>query len=558
MSSEGRATVGVDFGTESARAILVDVATGRELATAVHPYPSGVIDQRVPGESAVLPPDWALQDPDDYLEALGVTVRAVLAESKIDPNDVIGIGIDCTACTMLPVTAEGIPLCRLPDLRPDPHAWVKLWKHHAAQPEADLINETAETRGERWLDRYGRRTSSEWFFAKALQILDEAPGIYSRADRLIEAADWVVWQLTGVETRNSCTAGYKALWSKRDGFPDRSFFDALAGGFADVVDEKMSRDISTPGERAGEINPDAAALTGLRPGTPVAVANVDAHVSVPAATVVTPGSLVAVMGTSTCHLALADVDRVVPGFCGVVEDGIIPGMFGYEAGQAAVGDMFAWFAGLISPSGDSSEELHWALEREAGLLEPGESGLVALDWWNGNRSILVDAELTGLLIGATLATGPGDIYRALLEATVFGTRVIIETLEQSGITVDEMVVCGGLPFQNRLLMQLSADITGRPVRVAASRQAPALGSAMFAAVAAGTELGGYGSIVEASERMARLGEDEYLPNEPTRTVYDDLYAIYKDLHDTMASDSSGMRRLRSVQDRARKQTVVPA
>lgn len=556
MSDPGKVTVGVDFGTESARAVLVDVSTGQELASAVHRYRSGVIDQRLPEGGTALPPDWALQDPDDYLEALGATVRGVLVRSGIDSSEVIGIGIDFTACTMLPVTADGTPLCRFPDLRPDPHSWVKLWKHHAAQPEADLINETAETRGEPWLDRYGRRTSSEWFFAKALQILDESPAIYARADRLIEAADWVVWQLTGVETRNSCTAGYKALWSKSEGFPDRGFFGALASGFADVIDEKMSRDIASIGGRAGVITADAAALTGLRSGTPVAVANVDAHVSVPAATVVSPGSLVAVMGTSTCHVAVAEVDRVVPGFCGVVEDGVIPDLFGYEAGQAAVGDMFAWFTGLLSGDGDSAENLHQSLELEAGALRPGESGLVALDWWNGNRSILVDAELTGLLIGATLATAPGDIYRALLEATVFGTRVIIETLEKAGIGVDEMVVCGGLPFQNRLLMQLTADITGRPVRVAASRQTPALGSAMFAAVAAGPELGGHASIVEASERMARLGPDEYLPNESAKPVYDDLYGVYLDLHDTMSTDSSEMRRVRSVQDRARRASAV--
>jgi L-ribulokinase len=562
MSSEPLAVVGVDFGTESARAVLVEVADGRELASAVHRYPSGVIDQRLPGGPA-LEPDWALQDPDDYVEALGATVRAVLAESSIDPANVIGIGIDFTACTMLPVTSDGTPLCRIPELRADPHSWVKLWKHHAAQPEADLINETAEQRGEGWLDRYGRRTSSEWFFAKALQILDEAPGIYARADRLIEAADWVIWQLTGVETRNSCTAGYKALWSKQEGFPDRGFFAALAPSFADVVDEKMSRDIASPGERAGVVSADASVLTGLRPGTAVAVANVDAHVSVPAATVVTPGSLVAVMGTSTCHLALAEVDRVVPGFCGVVEDGVVPGLFGYEAGQAAVGDMFAWYTELVAGEGRSTGEVHRSLEKEAGELRPGETGLIALDWWNGNRSILVDADLTGLLMGATLATRPGEIYRALLESSVFGTRVIIEALEASGIGVEEIVACGGLPFQNKLLMQLSADITGRPVKVAASQQAPALGSAMFAAVAAGPELGGYGSIVEASQRMARLGDDIYQPDETSKSNYDDLYSIFKELHDTMAGSSSPMRSLRTVQATTREAMtretrVVPA
>jgi L-ribulokinase len=549
-----KTAVGVDFGTESARAVLVDVADGRELASAVHRYPSGVIDERLPDGGPTLPPDWALQDPDDYLTALGETVRSVLAESGVEPGDVIGIGIDFTACTMLPVTADGAPLSRAPDLRHNPHAWVKLWKHHAAQPEADLINQTAASRGEPWLDRYGRRTSSEWFYAKALQIFDEAPEVYRRADRLIEAADWVIWQLTGVETRNSCTAGYKALWSKQEGFPDREFFGALAPGFADVVDEKMSRQISSPGQRAGVVSEAGSALTGLAPGTPVAVANVDAHVSVPAATVVGPGRLVAVMGTSTCHLALADVDRVVPGFCGVVEDGVIPGMFGYEAGQAAVGDMFAWFTDLLA----GADVSHSGLELEAAGLAPGETGLVALDWWNGNRSILVDADLTGLLMGLTLATGPAEIYRALLEATVFGTRVIIQSLEEAGIPVDEIVACGGLPFQNRLLMQLTADITGRPVRVAESRQAPALGAAMFAAVAAGSGLGGYDDIVDASTAMARLGDDEYLPDEAGRSVYDDLYGVYRDLHDTMSSAGSPMRRLRTVQDFARKSMAVPA
>lgn len=546
-----RATVGVDFGTESARAVLVDVATGREIASAVHEYNSGVIDDQLPGDGPILPPDWALQDPDDYLESLGMTVKAVLAQSRIDPTQVIGIGIDFTACTMMPVTDDGTPLCRLGNYRSNPHSWVKLWKHHAAQPEADLINATAESRGEPWLDRYGRKTSSEWFFAKALQILDEAPEIYADADRLIEAADWIVWQLTGVETRNSTTAGYKALWSKQKGFPERQFFSALKPGFADVIDEKMSREITTPGERAGGITPFAADLTGLVPGTAVAVANVDAHVSVPAATVVSPGRLVAVMGTSTCHIALADVDHVVPGVCGVVEDGVVPGLFGYEAGQAAVGDMFGWFAGLVSGVDKPTGETHQLLEQEAAKLAPAESGLVAIDWWNGNRSVLVDADLTGLLMGATLSTRRGEIYRALLEATVFGTRVIIEAMETAGVRIDEIVACGGLPFQNRLLMQLTADITGRPVRVAESRQTPALGSAMFAAVAAGPGLGGYESILEASSAMARLGDDEYLPTASAGPIYDDLYEIYRSLHDSLGAESSEMRRLHSLQERVR-------
>ncbi len=555
MSTALRAAIGVDFGSESARAVVVDVATGRELASAVSSFAHGVIEDRLPDSGTPLPPDWALQDPDDYVASMGAAVREALRSSGVDPASVVGLGIDFTACTMLPATADGTPLCRLPELRAEPHAWVKLWKHHAAQPEADRINALAAARHETWLPRYGSRTSSEWFLAKSLQILDEAPAIYAAADRLIEAADWIVWQLTGVETRNSCTAGYKAQWSRRDGFPDAAFLGALDPGFADLVDSRMSRDIRPIGERAGEVTEAAARWTGLRPGTPVAIANVDAHVSVPACGVTTPGHLVAVMGTSTCHLALSADERVVPGACGVVEDGIIPGLFGHEAGQASVGDLFGWWvrtvAGAARGDGTDLGPLHAQLERDASRLAPGETGLVALDWWNGNRSILVDAELTGLLLGATLSTRPADVYRALLEATVYGTRVIIEALESAGVPIDDIVACGGLPYQNRLLMQLTADITGRVVHVSASRQAPALGSAMFGAVAAGATAGGYGSITDAAERMAHLSEDVYQPSTVDRPAWDEGYALYRELHDSMAQQGSVMRRLRALQARAR-------
>jgi L-ribulokinase len=548
-----RAAIGVDFGSESARAVLVDVATGRELASAVSPFAHGVIEDHLPGDDVPLPADWALQDPDDYVASMGHTVREVLRTSALDPSDVVGMGIDFTACTMLPTTADGTPLCRVPELRSEAHAWVKLWKHHAAQPEADRINALAAERGEAWLRRYGGRTSSEWFLAKSLQILDEAPGVYGAADRLIEAADWIVWQLTGVETRNSCTAGYKAAWSKRDGFPSHDYLGALDPRFADVVDTRMSRDISALGQRAGVVSVEAARLTGLRPGTPVAVANVDAHVSVPACGVTTPGTLVAVMGTSTCHLALSHDERIVPGACGVVEDGIIAGLFGHEAGQASVGDLFGWWARQVA--GDAGADLgavHAELEAAAATRSPGETGLVALDWWNGNRSILVDADLTGMLLGATLATTAADVYRAMLEATVFGTRVIIEALEGAGVPIDEFIACGGLPFQNRLLMQLTADITGRVVRVSASRQAPALGSAMFGAVAAGAAAGGYDTITDAAARMAHLGPDVYEPRPGDRGAWDEAYALYRELHDTMARQGSVMRRLRALQTRIRE------
>ena len=546
--------VGVDFGTESGRAVLVDVADGHEVATAVYQYEHGVIDEALPlaGNPVRLEPDWALQDPEDYLRTFQVTVPEVLRKAAVDPLDVVGIGIDFTACTMLPTLADGTPLCLVPELRSNPHAWVKLWKHHAAQPEADRINATARERGEPWLPRYGGKISSEWFFAKTLQILDEAPAVYAAAARLIEAADWVVWQLTGEETRNTCTAGYKAMWSKRDGFPPDAYFAALHPGLEHVIDERMSRTPQPIGDRAGLLTARAAAWTGLRPGTPVAVANVDAHVSVPAVGVTTPGTLVAIMGTSICDMVLGAEERPVEGMCGVVEDGILPGLFGYEAGQSGVGDIFAWFvengvpAGYADASRRQGVDLHTLLEAEAARLRPGETGLLALDWWNGNRSVLVDVDLTGLLIGATLATRAPDIYRALIESTAFGMRVIVDAFERSGVAVNEIVACGGLPDRNRLLMQIYADVTGRRIRVSASSQTPALGSAMFGAVAAGAKVGGYDTIAEAAARMAHVKDEAYVPDPRHQAVYAGLYEEYVGLHDYFGRGANDvMKRLKA-------------
>lgn len=547
--------IGIDFGTESGRALLVDVADGREVATCVHPYANGVIDERLPADAGGqrLPPDWALQDPNDYLEVFKRAVPAVLKESGVAPDDVIGIGIDFTACTMLPTKADGTPLCFLPEWRSNPHAWVKLWKHHAAQPEADKINATARAMGERWLDRYGGKISSEWFFSKTLQILDEAPEVYAAADRLIEAADWVVWQLTGRETRNSCTAGYKAMWSKREGFPSKEYFKALDPRLENVVEEKLSRTIAPLGGRAGGLTAEAAAWMGLKPGTAVAVANVDAHVAVPAATVVEPGRMVIIMGTSNCHMVLGTEEHIVPGMCGYVEDGIIPGFFGYEAGQSCVGDHFAWFVENCVPVAYEREaaargiNVHKFLEERAAALKPGENGLLALDWWNGNRSVLVDVDLTGLLLGATLATKPEEIYRALIEATAYGTRMIIETFAANGVPVHEIVATGGLPDRNKLLMQIYADVTGRPIKVAGTHQGGALGSAMHGAVAAGKAASGYDTIVEAAQRMAHLRADAYTPNPAATAIYDRLYAEYVILHDYFGRGANDvMKRLKAL------------
>jgi L-ribulokinase len=546
--------IGVDFGTLSGRAVIVDVANGKELATAVHDYSNEVIDEFLPGTDIRLDPDWALQDPNDYIEVFKNAIPAVLETSGVDPTDVIGVGIDFTACTMLPTKADGIPLSFLPEWRNNPHAWVKLWKHHAAQPEANKLNEIARQSGfGAILDRYGGKISSEWFFPKAWQILDEAPEVYAAADRLIEAADWVVWQLTGEETRNSCTAGYKAMWSKSEGFPPPAFFKALDPGLENIVDEKMKREIMPLGARAGGITSQAAGWTGLKEGTAVAVANVDAHVAVPAATVTDTARMVMIMGTSICHMVVGESEEIVPGMCGVVQDGILPDLPGFEAGQSCVGDHFQWFVENCVPESYENEarqkglNIHELLEEKAAAQKPGESGLLALDWWNGNRSVLVDVDLTGMMLGMTLLTGPEEIYRALIEATAYGTRLIIETFNQNNVPIKELIATGGLPDRNKLLMQIYADVTGLPIYVPEATQIGALGSAMHGAVAAGAANGGYDSIVEASLKMARLRDESYQPNAENKALYDLLFKEYVTLHDYFGrGDNDVMKRLKEL------------
>ncbi|MBX4150114.1 ribulokinase [Paenibacillus lautus] len=550
-------TIGVDYGTQSGRAVLVNLADGQEVADHVTPYRHHVIDEFLPGSGKKLEHDWALQHPGDYLEVLKVSVPAVIQQSGIDPADVIGIGIDFTACTMLPVDELGEPLCFQPELADQPHSWVKLWKHHAAQPEADKINAIAAERGEAFLPRYGGKISSEWMIAKVWQILDEAPAIYERADRFLEATDWVISQMTGQIVRNSCTAGYKAIWHKQDGYPSKEYFKALDPRLEDLTDTKLRGEVRPLGSSAGGLTEKMAEMMGLTPGIAVAVGNVDAHAAVPAVGVVTPGKLVMAMGTSICHMLLGTEEKQVEGMCGVVEDGIIPGLYGYEAGQSAVGDIFEWYVEEALPAyvkEAASEEgigVHQWLEREAAAYKPGQTGLLALDWWNGNRSVLVDTDLTGLILGMTLLTKPQEIYRALLEATAFGTRKIVDAFHENGVAVDVLYACGGLPQKNRLLMQIYADVTNREIMVADSKQTPALGAAMFAAVAAGEAHGGYDSIIDAAEKMARVKEETFKPIPGHVEVYEQLYQEYSKLHDYFGrGENDVMKRLKRIKQTA--------
>jgi L-ribulokinase len=549
--------IGVDYGTESGRAVLVDLTDGTEVADHVTPYPHGVIDERLPESGMKLEHDWALQHPADYIEVLRRSVPAVLQASGVNPDDVIGLGIDFTACTMLPIDENGEPLCLQAEWKDNPHSWVKLWKHHAAQDEANLINDIAEARGEEFLPRYGGKISSEWMMAKAWQILNEAPEVYARADQFLEATDWVVSRMTGNIVRNSCTAGYKAIWHKQDGYPGKDFFRALDPRLENLTETKLRGEVLPLGSKAGELTEEMAAIMGLKPGTAVAVGNVDAHAAVPAVGVVEPGKLVMAMGTSICHMLLGPEEKRVEGMCGVVEDGIIPGYLGYEAGQSAVGDIFAWYVDEAVPAyvKEAAEReglnVHEWLEKRAAAYKPGQTGLLALDWWNGNRSVLVDADLTGLLIGCTLLTKPEEIYRALLEATAFGTRKIVDAFHENGVEVHELYACGGLPQKNKLLMQIYADVTNREIKVAASKQTPALGAAMFGAVAAGAEKGGYDSIVEAARKMARVKDETFKPIPENVEVYEKLYQEYNRLHDYFGrGENDVMKRLKSIKEAA--------
>lgn len=550
-------TIGVDFGSLSGRAVLVDVANGNEVATSVFEYPHQVMDEFLPDGKTKLAPDFALQHPQDYLDVFSHTIPEVLKTSGVSASDVIGVGIDFTACTMLPVLADGTPLCFLDEFKSRPHAYVKLWKHHAAQDEANKLNEIAESRGEEFLARYGGKISSEWLIPKIWQILDEDEEIYNRAQRFVEAADWVIWQLCGKETKNSCTAGYKALWHKEKGYPDKEFFKALDPRMENLVEEKLCCPISPIGQKAGEITPEAARLTGLLEGTAVAVANVDAHVAVPAAGITESGKMLMIIGTSTCDILLGDAEKVVPGMCGVVEDGVLPGFMGYEAGQSCVGDHFDWFvkncvpASYVEAAAAEGVSIHKYLREKAKKLAVGESGLVALDWWNGNRSVLVDVDLTGMIMGMTLLTKPEELYRALIEATAYGARMIIETFEQAGVPIHELYACGGISQKDELMMQIYADVCGKEIKIVDSLQAPALGSAMFGAVVAGSQNGGYDTIEEAARAMTKVKEGTYKPNEADRAVYDKLYAEYKILHDYFGrGENNVMKRLKEIKKSA--------
>lgn len=546
--------VGIDFGTLSGRAVVVRVADGAQVGTAAHPYRHGVIERCLPGRDEALPPGWALQVPEDYREVLRVAVPAAVRDSGVSPEQIVGIAVDVTATTILPVLADGTPLCELAEYADRPHAYVKLWKHHAAAEQADRINALAEARGEGWLARYGGKISAEWQFAKGLQLLEEDRLVYDSADRFIEMTDWLTWLLSGIETRNAGTAGYKGL--RQDGrYPSRSFLAALNPDFADFV-ALLDGPVVALGSRVGGLSAQAAAWTGLPAGIAVAAGNVDAHVTAPAAQALASGQFLAIMGTSTCQVMNSEHLAEIPGMCGVVRDGITPGLWGYEGGQSGVGDILGWFVDQQTPHEYHSEaarrgiSVHQHLSELSAEAPVGAHGLLALDWHNGNRSVLVDQELSGLVLGLKVSTRAPEVYRALVEATAFGARVVVESFEQAGVPITEYIVAGGL-LKNPVLMQIYSDVLRRPLSVMRSELGPALGSAIQAAVAAGR----YTDVYAAAEAMGGRTQAVYVPDPARADLYDELFADYRQLHDYFGRGANEVMHRLSRRRAGRQQAV---
>jgi L-ribulokinase len=557
-------TLGLDFGTNSVRALLVDVADGAELATAVYEYESGregiILD---PAE-----PNLARQNPADYVRGTEAVVRSVLSAAKrteraFDPAQIIGIGVDTTGSTPLPVDNTGTPLSFQRKFKKNPNAQAWLWKDHTSFAEAAMITELAAEEHPEYLAKCGGTYSSEWFFSKIFHCLRVDPEVFEAASSWVECSDFIPGLLTGVTDplvmkRSRCAAGHKAMFSDAwGGLPAEAYLARLHPKLGRLR-RRLYEKSYTSDKIAGKLTPQWARRTGLPPGLPVAVGAFDAHLGA-VGSGVRPGRLIKIIGTSTCDIAVWPSQRPladIPGLCGIVDGSVLPGYFGLEAGQSAVGDIFNWFVSYIRPGG-AAKGSHRTLTAEAGKLRPGESGLIALDWNNGNRTILVDQRLTGLLLGQTLHTTPAEIYRALIEATAFGALTIINRFEEYGVQVSEIINCGGIAEKNALLMQIYADVTGREMKIARSGQTYALGSAIAGAVVAGKDKGGYDSYESAQAAMCGIKPRSYRPNKEAHRVYGEMVKLYAELHDALGTKTwSGnlhnvMKDLLAIRDRQR-------
>ena len=525
MKNELLYTIGIDFGTLSARALLVRAKDGKEIAFSEYKYPHKVIYDALPSGKKI-PPNWALQHPDDYLTALKECISELLIKSRINKEQITGIGIDFTASTVFPATKDLIPLCKMPQFEDNPHAYVKLWKHHGAQYCADIINQKATEQHMKFLELCGGKVSAEHYYPKLLQIAIEAPEIFENCDLFIEAGDWIVSKITGKLTKSSSMASYKAFWNEQDGYPSEEFLESLKTGFGKKASILTKGEIVPVGTLAGRITKDGAKLTGLCEGTAVSSCIIDAHSSLPALNITDENQMMIIMGTSGCHISLSKEFKKASGILGAAKDGIINGFYGYESGQSGFGDLFEWLEKNFIPK-DITEQANAQgikplelLSQKAALQKPGKSGLLALDWWNGNRSPLNDSRLSGMIIGLTLSTKPEDIYRALVESIAFGTRKILDNYQQNDMPIESITACGGMS-KNEFILQIFADITGKKIKVTDSKNPTTLGSAMFGAVAAGIY-----DIKTACKKMSSYKEKVFTPIPENTEIYNKLYNEY--------------------------------
>ncbi len=536
-------SIGIDFGTESGRVLLVNVHSGSIEAIKVIPYRHGVIEDTLPINKQRIPKGSVLQHPGDYLHVLKEGVAHVLAESKVNPTHIIGIGVDFTSSTIVPVDHTLTPLCFYSNYHQSPHSWVKLWKHHHTKAETEKIYRVATQRKEKWMRKLGYNISEEWMIPKILEVFEQDREIYTHTAYYLEAVDWIVSILASKVSRNNCSLGFKAFWNEKDGYPEE-FFTAIDPEFGKTILPKLAGEVKNIGECAGYLTEEWARKLSLPVNLPISTGVIDAHSAVLGTGVYQSGELLMVMGTSTCHMMLHSEEKEIPGISGVVKDAIIPGLYAYEAGQSAVGDLFGSYIKNHVPESYKQEadkqgvSMFDYLEKKAAKLSPGESGLIALDWHNGNRSILSNTDLSGCLIGLTLHTKPEAIFRTYLESTAFGANMIIGAYRDWGMDVREVVACGGLPQANKLLMQLYADILNMPIHVSQSNYAPAIGAAILGAVAAGRINNGYDDMEAAIRYMAQPIEKTYYPIKKHVEVYQQLFAHYKELHDYF-----GMKRL---------------
>ena len=529
-----RYTLGIDYGTLSARTVLMNCSDGSVAASSAMEYPHAVMDRALP-DGTPLPASWALEDAQDYILVLERTVKDVMRESGVPKEDVIGLSIDFTSCTMVAADDEKRALSSLEQFKGRPHAYTKLWKHHGAQAQADEINALLTRKGMIDEPRYGGAISPELMLPKILQVLREDPELYRTAYVFLEAGDWLTWNLTGELRRSGNMAAYKAMWTPDDGYIPQEVLIELDPALEDLVGEKLRGEVCPPGGCIGRLTEQWAERLGLLPQIAVGASIIDSHAGMPGSGICRMGQMMLVLGTSSVELLLSDQPYASHGVMGAVRGAIMPGYYSLEAGLAAVGDMYGWFADGFVPAAFRSEasekgiSIHQLLSEKASKLAPGASGLIALDWWNGNKTPYVNGDLSGVLAGLTLQTRPEEIYRALIEATAYGTRMIMEEFMKSGAQVDEVIVSGGIAEKNPLVLRIFTDVLNRPVKVSASDQTAALGSAMYAAAAAGEEAGGFESVAKASQALAKLKDEVYLPVAEHAEIYDHLFSLYREL-----------------------------